>query len=138
MNPRTVTLRTTLLLLAATYFAYACVMLSPLNPLFFSPFYATPYLITFLLARYQQRGISQIILLLTSLIHGAWIVYLFVAALILYPDPQSPIGLVFGGIASLLVLFPLWIIASGLNYYYVNKEITRPGTARGTASSPAP
>ena len=100
-------------------------------------FSGAPLLVSFVAAKFIETRISIVILLLSTVAYG------FLYASVWYEYHTSIDGLAIFGIfgfciLSLPMLIPAWIIVLILDSYYAKKSATDPGTARSTATSPAP
>jgi hypothetical protein len=84
----------------------------------FMPFTMTPLAVSAYLAwRWRSVG-SQAILLLTTLGYFAWFIYLYVEAMIVHLDPQSPIAFLFVAIYAAPIMIVMWLIAYAIEWEY--------------------
>jgi hypothetical protein len=92
---------------------------------FFFPYTMTPFVVTGLLAVIWRGFWTQVVLLVTTLAYAAWFAYVYVHAMILNLDPQSPIAFLFVGIYAAPFLVVLWLIAYALEWAYGPAETPR-------------
>ena len=82
----------------------------------FFPFTMIPFIVTVYFAARWRAMWGQAVLLATTLAYAAWFVYIYMQAMILHLDPQSPIAFLFVAIYALPVLILLWILAWALDW----------------------
>ena len=89
---------------------------SILFALFFSlTFCGFPLITSMVISVYPKNWISQVILMIASLLYGIFFA-LVAYDLHIHPDNQGGLVFIFIGFFSLPVLIPLWLIASVIEY----------------------
>ena len=82
----------------------------------FVPFAFGPLAITVVLSFMFRSANAQAVLAISSVSYAAWFGYIYVQAFYINPDPQSPIVLLFVGVAALPVLALFWLTAGILQW----------------------
>jgi hypothetical protein len=80
------------------------------------PFAMTPFVVIGFLAIWPSSFWCQATLLFSAVAYSVWFVCIYVCAVILYPDPQSPIVFLFVGAWAAPVLIALWLVAFGFEW----------------------
>ena len=89
-----------------------------------------PLFVTLLLSAFLSSKRAQIALLTSSALYCAWFVYAYVDIFYIHLDPQSAIGLLFGGVFSLPIMAVFWITAGVLQAKVTPGLTTRSGEQR--------
>ena len=83
--------------------------------LFFLPFSLGPILLNVVFALSLNSKPAQITIISGSVLYSIWFAFIYLSAFHWYVDAQSGIALLFVGLYSLPVMFPLWIVAHSIN-----------------------
>jgi hypothetical protein len=103
----------TLLLVAVAFIVYGVVfgLQGVRAVIFFMPFTMTPFAIIACLACLLRSHGSQMILVFATLGYAAWFAYVYIDAMVIHLDPQSPIAFLFVVVYAAPILIVLWLLA---------------------------
>ena len=129
-------------LVSLVIFCFGMAVLIPesssiIGAFFLMPFALWPLVISMMVASQAPRRSSQNIITIGSVLYAAWFGYTYLNAFYWNLDPQSGLALIFVGIYSLPVMFPLWLIAMFLSRGkkwkgdHVEKSIQTGGSSGG-------